>query len=89
MPAALSTNVSVTGLQPSATDLPPIGAAIRLMAGREIKRNFTESQGDTRRSTEVPPGAIAQSANGLARLRQTRIAAEAARLHALYPSYRL
>lgn len=88
MPSALTTNVSVSGLQPSAFDLPPIGAALRLMSGREIKRNFTESQGDTRRATEVPPGAIAQSSNGLARLRQTRISSEAARLNALYPSYR-
>ena len=29
-------------------------AAIELMAGREIKRNFTETQGDSRRATEVP-----------------------------------
>jgi hypothetical protein len=88
MPGALSTNVSVSGLQPSAYDLPPIGAALRLMAGREIKRNFTESQGDTRRATEVPPGAVTQSSVGLARLRQSRISAEAARLDALYPPYR-
>ena len=79
-PSALSTNVSVSGLQPSAYDLPPIGASLRLMAGREIKRNFTESQGDTRRATEVPPGATLQSSTGLARLRQSRISAEAARL---------
>ena len=88
MPSALTTNVSVSGLQPSAYDLPPIGAALRLMSGREIKRNFTESQGDTRRASEVPPGAIAQSSNGLARLRASRIMAESARLDALYPHYR-
>ena len=88
VPSSSVSNVSVTGLQPSAYDLPPLGAAVRLMAGREIKRNFTESQGDTRRATEVPPSAVAQSSNGLARLRQQRITAEAARLDALYPSYR-
>ena len=89
MPTTTATAISVSGLQSSAYDLPPIGAAIRLMAGREIKRNFTESQGDTRRSSEVPAGAVGASSNGLARLRAQRIAAESARLDALYPPYRL
>jgi hypothetical protein len=87
-PTALSTDVSTTGLQATAYDLPPLGAAIRLMAGREIKRNFIESQGDTRRATEVGAGATMQSANGLKQLRAQRIAQEAARLHAMYPIYR-
>ena len=87
-PATLASDVATSGLQTSAFDLPPIGAALRLMAGREIKRNFTESQGDTRRATEVPPGAINQSSTGLTRLRQARITAEASRLEQLYPSSR-
>ena len=87
-PSTLATNVSTTGLQSTAYDLPPIGAAIRLMAGREIKRNFIESQGDTRRASEVSAGATMQSANGLKQLRAQRIAQEAARLHAMYPIYR-
>lgn len=88
MPSALSTNVSVSGLQPSAYDLPPLGAALRLMSGREIQRNFTGGQGNTRRDSEVPPGAIAQSSRGIALLRQQRIIAEAGRLNSLYPPYR-
>ena len=55
------------------------------MSGREIKRNFTESQGDTRRASEVPPGAILQSSRQLQVLRVQRIAAKAARLDAMYP----
>jgi hypothetical protein len=86
MPTTAVANVSSTGLLASAYDLPPIGAAIRLMAGREIKRNFTESQGDTRRASEVPPGAIMQSSRNLQMLRQQRITAESARLDALYPN---
>lgn len=88
VPATSATNVSTTGLQSTAYDLPPIGAAIRLMAGREIKRNFIESQGESRRATEVGAGATMQSANGLKQLRAQRIAQEAARLAAMYPIYR-
>jgi len=88
MPTTTYANVSSTGLQASAYDLPPLGAAIRLMQGREIKRNFTEGQGDTRRASEVPPGAVLQSSRGLQQLRAQRISAEAAKLDALYPSFR-
>ena len=88
IPSLPSTDVSTTGLLDSALDLPPLGAAIRLMAGREIKRNFTESQGDTRRASEVAPGAVMQSVRNLQVLRQQRIAAEAGRLDALYPSFK-
>jgi hypothetical protein len=88
MPSTAFANVSSTGLQASAYDLPPIGAAIRLMEGREIKRNFTEGQGDTRRAGEVAPGAILQSARGLQQLRAQRIMAEAAKLDALYPNFK-
>ena len=87
-PTTISSSVSSTGLLASAYDLPPLGAAIRLMAGREIKRNFTEAQGDTRRASEVGPGAVMQSSRNLQILRGQRISAESARLDALYPSYR-
>ena len=83
--ASTSTDVSTTGLPTTAYDLPPLGAAIVLMAGREVKRNFTESQGDTRRAVEVPAGAVAASANGLRVLRSQRIEAEKQRLDAFYP----
>lgn len=66
-------------------DVLALGAQIRLMAGREIKRNFTESQGDTRRAEEVPSGAVANSILQLQRLRRDRVMAEAARLNRQYP----
>lgn len=47
---------SYSGLAATAADLPPIGAAIRQMMGRDIKRASTDSQPDTRRAQEVPPG---------------------------------
>lgn len=66
-------------------DLLAIGAQMRLVAPREIKRNFTESQGDTRRAEEVPSGAVANSMIQLQRLRRDRIQAEAARLNRQHP----
>lgn len=81
---SFSTKVA-TGLPSSAWDIPPIGAAISLMAGREIKRSFVESQGDSRRATEVGAGASTQSVNALRVLRQQRITAEKQRLDGFYP----
>lgn len=73
------------GLAATMNDIVPVGAAIRLMAGREIKRNFTDTQGDPRRAEEVPPGAVLGSLRGLQLLHAQRVAAEAARLDAQYP----
>jgi hypothetical protein len=69
-----------TGLPATAHDLPPLGAAVRLVAGREVKRNFTEAQGEPRRAEEVPPTATLQSSRELLRIRQQRIVAEQSRL---------
>lgn len=81
--AATTTSV---GIGAELEDLLVLGAQIRMMAGREIKRNFTESQGDTRRADEVPPGATTNSMLGLQRLRLQRIVAESARLARQYPT---
>jgi hypothetical protein len=74
-----------TGIPTSAWDIPPIGAAISLMAGREIKRSFVEAQGDSRRATEVTAGTSTSSVNALRLLRQQRITAEKQRLDGFYP----
>lgn len=66
-------------------DILEMGVLLRMMNGREIKRNFIESQGDTRRSDEVPAGATRDSLTNIQRLRRERIVAEAARLKAQYP----
>jgi hypothetical protein len=80
-----SSTVASVGGSDTLDDLLVLGAQIRLMAGREVKRNFTESQGDTRRAEEVPAGAIANSMLQLQRMRRDRITAEAARLNRMYP----
>lgn len=87
-PADLATDLATTGLPATAWDLPPMGAAIRLALTREIKRNFTESQGDTRRAGEVQAGASAASMRPLAALRASRIMAESGRLTSAYPDRR-
>lgn len=77
-----------SGLHEEALDILSLGAAIRLISATENKRNFTESQGEPRRASEVPPGARVQSASGLRALRTARIKDERARLHAQYPTRR-
>ena len=76
---------TVCGAPSTCDDLVELGLIIRMMSGREIKRNFTESQSDTRRPDEVPPNAIASSISNLAALRKSRIRAEVARLRTQYP----
>lgn len=78
---------SVGGLPESCEDIVNFGIQIRLMAPREMKRNFTESQGDTRRSDEVAAGSVGNSITNLIRMRRDRITAEAARLARQYPTF--
>ena len=83
-----SSDINTTGgIQDTVTDIVAIGAQIRLMSPREIKRNFTESQGDTRRAAEVPVGAVGGSISNLQRMRRDRIQSEAARLKRSYPTF--
>ena len=82
---ASSFNKSSTGLQSTAYDLPPLGAALALLAAAPIRREFIDAQGSSRRAEEVPPGAISGSIRALRFRRETRVAAEAARLATMYP----
>jgi hypothetical protein len=66
-------------------DILEMGVMIRVLSVREVKRNFTEAQGDTRRADEVPPGAMRDSFNNILRLRRDRIIAEKAKLARQYP----
>ena len=76
---------TVAFIPASCEDILEMGVVLRMMNGREIKRNFIESQGDTRRSEEVPPGSTRDSLTNIQRLRRERIVAEAARLKQQYP----
>lgn len=73
------------GLSATLEDALKYGTCWRLLLGREVKRTFTESQGEPRNAEEVPPGHANSVAEGFLRLRNTRIAEEARRLAADYP----
>lgn len=85
LPASLATDLSTTGLPETAYDILSLGAAYRLTSPREVRRNFDEVQGDTRRAQEVPPGANLGGSRELGRLRDVRIREEAARLSQQFP----
>lgn len=77
---------TVSNLSTTQLELPILGAAINLTAGREIKRNFNEHQGETRRTSEVGGGANLSSANALRARYQTRRVQEANRLSKQFPT---
>ena len=85
--SAMSTALSTVGLHSEGYDLPALGAALRLMSTRPVRREFIDEQGSSRRADEVPAGAISASMRDLRALRETRINAEAARLDQQYPTY--
>lgn len=76
------------GLPATANDIPPLGAAIRLLAGHEAGRIAYDSQPDTRRPDEVPAGAQIQTVSGWRSLRERRVHQERARLSKKYPMRR-
>ena len=84
--ATLADNVeSVTGLPASAIDIPPLGAAARLVAPTEAARVTLDVQGNTRRAEEVPAGARFNTARGLMALRDEAVRREATRLARDFP----
>jgi hypothetical protein len=83
--ADLDVDVTTTGLDENAWDIPPLGAAVRLVPPRDVKRTFSESQGESRRDSEVPPGSGRQAASGIAAIYQSRIAQERTALQSMYP----
>jgi hypothetical protein len=64
---------TVAGLPAAANGLPALGAACSLMAGREVKRNFTEATTDPLQLELVTGGQVLNSYKGLLLLRQERI----------------
>lgn len=84
--AALTDDVeTVSGLPATAIDILALGASIRLMAGRPVRRAQTEAQGDNRRAEEVSTNDVLNSPSALRQLRESAIAAERTRLHAAWP----
>jgi len=75
----------VTGLPAYATHLLPLGAALRLVAGREVARSRDDRQGDTRRAEEVPPNANLLSARGIQSMFDAEVQATLDRLNLEHP----
>jgi hypothetical protein len=85
--ASLTSDVQTVSFLPTtANDIPPLGAAARLVAPREVRRAFMESQPEPRSANDTPPGANRNAAGGLLALRNQRLREEAARLHRSYPT---
>jgi hypothetical protein len=80
--------LATTGLQAHAHDIPVLGAAYRLMMFRELKRSFSEAQGEPRRAAEVPVGSSLTALKGIQELRRDRIASERERLNRMYKRQR-
>lgn len=76
---------TVTGLESEALDLLSIGAALHLLAGKEVDRSETNSQRSSRRSQEVPSGAWSGATRNLERLYDRRLKTERQRLRDRYP----
>lgn len=84
--SSLASDIQSTCKVPlSMEDILEMGVMARVMAPREIRRNFTEAQGDTRRADEVGAGMILSSVNGILRMRKERLMAEKAKLTRQYP----
>jgi hypothetical protein len=75
---------AVAGLPAEANGLPALGASCALMAGREVKRNFTEATSDPLQLELVTGGQVLNSYKGLLLLRQERIMRVAAGLMRQY-----
>lgn len=74
-----------SGLSPSMLDIVPLGVSARLLTSNEVDRTDMGGQGEARRATEVPINAMIQTGVNHLRLRDRRIAEEAARLLRDYP----
>jgi len=85
MTAVTDDVLSVTGLHDEAHDILSIGAALRLLMGRDVKRSFMESQPEPRRSDEVGTQASTAAMRALAAKYDQRIQSEVTRLAQRYP----
>jgi len=73
------------GLSESMLDIPPMGAAVKLLRTTESRRTQIHNQGDSRRAEEVQPGANSSGARELERAYQNRVNDELARLISNHP----
>lgn len=75
-----STDVGAMGLSLPMLDIPPIGAAVRLLFPAEIGRTDDAAMGRSRLAEETPPGHASRTAREMLEWRDRRLADEAKRL---------
>lgn len=78
---------ATTGLADSAVDIPPMGAAARLLSAREARRSSIDAKPESRQAADVPAGAARSASAQLFALRDRRIREESARFAAAWPNY--
>lgn len=76
---------SDVGLATSMLDIPPLGAAARLLAYEETQRSDAFARGLSASDERVPPGHMVNIAASLERIRDRRIDEEVAKLQRKYP----
>jgi hypothetical protein len=86
--ATLADDPAKLGVPDRLQDIPGLGAAATLALSTEGRRNQVLSQGDTRRATEVPPGANIGGSRMWSAMQKQRIQEEASRLSEQFP-YRM
>jgi hypothetical protein len=80
--------VADCGLSETMIDIPPLGAAISLLRTTESRRNQVQTQGDSRRASEVSSSANAGIAAQMEREYRTRVNDEYVRLTARLPIFK-
>ncbi len=76
--------VSQVGLDPNELDIPPYGAAWRLIQGREARRTLIEARGQSQDLTAVPPMYASQASMAFKKVRDDRLGDAAQRLLTQY-----
>lgn len=82
---SLGASSAMTLLPETAWDVPVLGAAARLAASQEFRRNMLQGQPDTRRANEVQPYALLNAYKSLQADYTRRVEQELARLVAAHP----
>jgi len=86
IPTALTSDAIVdVGLTDSMLDIPPLGVVVSLLRTTESRRGTVQTQGDSRRATEVAAGANITAAREFERDFKSRIGDEYTRLTARDP----
>ena len=84
--AGLTSDIVVDcGMTETQLDIPPMGAAMKLLRTTESRRTQIHNQGDSKRADEVPPGTNSSAAREMERAYQNRVNDELARLISNHP----